>query len=276
MFTPDSIVSGERLMRIADFVFSLNCSQFETSAKIVYVSSDHIEHLFNIIDQFENQIVLITHNSDRSIEPDLTKYADHKKLLKWFAQNVRVDHPKIIPIPIGVANSCWGYSDPEILCQTQGIRKDRLYYMNFRCKTNFKVRSKIRDILETNGIVMQKNAGNLDFKQYIEGLARCKYCISPPGNGIDCYRIWESLYVGVIPVVEWDPAFKKFLNLPILFIKSWKDITPLFLEVNYPRFKQWISNFNTSIMQMDYWEKIIKESSMSSVNPLQVESVAHS
>jgi hypothetical protein len=37
-------------------------------------------------------------------------------------------------------------------------------------------------------------------------MAQWRFCVSPPGNGIDCHRTWEALYLGVIPVVAPSPA----------------------------------------------------------------------
>ena len=47
--------------------------------------------------------------------------------------------------------------------------------------------------------VYQKN--NLDLWRYYIHIARSKFVLSPPGLGMDCYRTWEALYLGSIPIV---------------------------------------------------------------------------
>ena len=42
---------------------------------------------------------------------------------------------------------------------------------------------------------------NLQFSDYIKELSSCYFCLSPNGNGIDCHKHWECLYLGVIPIV---------------------------------------------------------------------------
>jgi hypothetical protein len=43
------------------------------------------------------------------------------------------------------------------------------------------------------------------------------------GNGVDTHRLWESLYLGTVPIVgkdSWSESLAK-LNLPIKFIEDW-------------------------------------------------------
>ena len=64
-----------------------------------------------------------------------------------------------------------------------------------------------------------------------------KFVLCPPGLGADSYRIWEVLYLGAIPVVErtgggWDDIF---LDLPVLLVDDFGDVTQELLEASYPR-----------------------------------------
>jgi hypothetical protein len=53
--------------------------------------------------------VLITHNSDDVVDETRAAWIDRAgtKLRRWFAQNAIVSHPKLVPLPIGIANSMW-------------------------------------------------------------------------------------------------------------------------------------------------------------------------
>ena len=59
----------------------------------------------------------------------------------------------------------------------------------------------------------------------MEDLSKHKFCISPPGNGVDCHRTWECLYLGVIPIVEKSPHMSYFDDLPILFVDNYDNIS---------------------------------------------------
>jgi hypothetical protein len=55
----------------------------------------------------------------------------------------------------------------------------------------------------------------------LTNIQHSKYVISPPGAGADCYRTWEALYLGAIPVV-----LRKFwpfnhLDLPVKVVDSY-------------------------------------------------------
>src|SRR3954465_6173983 len=62
--------------------------------------------------------VLITHNGDTEVGPDEIAFveASGDKLGHWFCQNLAVEHPKLSPLPIGVANPMWEHGDVDALC----------------------------------------------------------------------------------------------------------------------------------------------------------------
>ena len=41
----------------------------------------------------------------------------------------------------------------------------------------------------------------IPYDKYYETLARYAFVLSPPGNGFDTFRLWESLAVGAVPIV---------------------------------------------------------------------------
>lgn len=54
---------------------------------------------------------------------------------------------------------------------------------------------------------------------------------SPAGNGLDCHRTWEAMYLGAVPVVL-EKDFCGDVSWPVLVVPSWdflinKDITEL-------------------------------------------------
>ena len=62
-----------------------------------------------------------------------------------------------------------------------------------------------------------------------------KFVLCPPGLGPDSYRLWEVLYLGAIPIIErtqggWDDLL---VDLPVLLVDSYDEITPEFLRERY-------------------------------------------
>mmetsp|Transcript_10485 Transcript_10485/g.34626 ORF Transcript_10485/g.34626 Transcript_10485/m.34626 type:complete len:343 (+) Transcript_10485:766-1794(+) len=63
-----------------------------------------------------------------------------------------------------------------------------------------------------------------DFVEYFSTIARSKFFLSPVGTGIDCFRHWETLLLGAVPVVDYSPvAAGLFEKLPVLLLRNWND-----------------------------------------------------
>ena len=72
----------------------------------------------------------------------------------------------------------------------------------------------------------------LPFDKHLEILSSSFFCISPDGNGLDCHRHWEALYLKTIPIVT-----KSFLveslkreGFPFLILDEWSDFNSLELS----------------------------------------------
>jgi hypothetical protein len=66
---------------------------------------------------------------------------------------------------------------------------------------------------------------------YLTRLASSKYVLCPPGLGMDSYRVYETLLLGAIPVVEISDGLDRSLSyLPVLFMKNLTELSPRILE----------------------------------------------
>jgi hypothetical protein len=61
------------------------------------------------------------------------------------------------------------------------------------------------------------------FAKYLRDLSQSYFCISPNGNGIDCHRTWESLYVRTIPIVTDSLVAKAHADFPMMVLKDWSE-----------------------------------------------------
>eukprot|EP01083_Nonionella_stella_P177571 624564_1 len=107
-------------------------------------------------------------------------------------------------------------------------------------------------------------------EQYEMYKQRIKYVfsISLTGNGLDCFRTWESLFFGNIVIVQKSPMdllYKKH-NLPVVMVDSYKDINYTMMRYWYHAYKDVVSVNNVETMkklQMDYWMNWIRNETMS-------------
>jgi hypothetical protein len=170
--------------------------------------------------------------------------------------NCDAPHEKLQPIPIGIANEKWKHGNKKSIINVARteVVKDNLCYSNFNISTNPKKRNHTQDIVNNKKFInCEKNI--LSFEEYLLKLKSHKYTISPAGNSIDCHRIWESIYIGVIPIVESHKSLEQFYDLPILVVDSFEEVTEQLLETKYEEIKS--KNIHKSLFS--YYRKLIKE-----------------
>jgi hypothetical protein len=208
--------------------------------KVIFLKTDWIKQFKNkVLPLIDYSFTLITHNSDCPAPGDNIDLLEDKRLVRWFGMNCNIVHPKLQSIPIGIANEKWPHGDKDILLKiiNENNEKKNLVYCNFDVTTNYDKRFNVLKTLNKCSYIDFDNT-KLSFENYTRKLSTYKYVISPPGNSVDCHRIWESIYLGVVPIVEKHSALEYFYNLPILFVDSYQDITEDFLIRNYTNILQ--------------------------------------
>lgn len=222
------------------------------AVKTIFVNTWTLPNFFRVIfPQLKGKYNFISHNSDMGLTDSCKHILDSEIVIKWYSQNKDIDHSKAFSLPIGLGNQQYNHGNVSLLNKIIEIKnyKTNLVFKNFSTNTNVSKRSIVDFITHKNGIYMSKQTNQ---EGYFDAISKSMFCISPPGNGIDCHRIWECLYLKTIPVVEYNAAFKEFTHLPILFVNDWNIVTPEFLMSKVTMQDQ----FNKSIPEliMNYWK----------------------
>jgi hypothetical protein len=206
--------------------------------------------------------ILITHNSDTSMPGAWAHLLDDPKLIAWLATNPDRLHPKLICIPSGLSNTTLqGNSNKEKLITNAwesqiGTTRKYLIYINLSSSTNISRSGAINTLkkgINNKKILFSKRKA---FEDYLMDISQSEFILSPPGNGLDCHRTWEALYMGAIPIVissTLDPVFK---DLPVVIVDSWNQITEQFLLEKKEEFSK--RKFNINKLYMPYWEELIE------------------
>jgi hypothetical protein len=226
------------------------------SGQVAFVKTDLVPHFFrDIVPNLKHDIKIITHNSALGIDQRYSVFLNDPRIIRWYAQNANFQHPKLESVPLGMANRHWPHGDVSIVekINNDNIDKDHLVYMNFDLKTNLSERTKVYNLFKGKEYVLEGE--KKPFKEYITDLSRCKFTVSPPGAGIDCHRIWESIAVGTIPIVESCHNITFHVKMPIMVINDWKMLDRNMLENKYDFFKSEL--YNTSGLFLDHWIKKI-------------------
>jgi len=227
-----------------------------TSYKIIYVYTQFLDAFFNKFFNFlSNDTILISHNSDLGIHNNYIKYLNSDKIKKWYCQNRETYHPKLFSLPIGLANSQWPHGNQDLITsiREENNSKEILVYKNFDISTNYGERQICNSITNNSGIPLSNKTS---MEEYWRFLSKSVFVISPPGNGIDCHRIWESLLLRCSPIVLSNESFSEFKDLPILFVNSWEEVTLDFLKSNVYKYSAMFNNDITQLI-IEYWDKKI-------------------
>jgi hypothetical protein len=171
-----------------------------------------------------SDFILVTHNSDGEIYEcdEINDILNYSKLLKWYAQNIRMNHAKLVFMPIGIANSQWPHGNLDNFRAENLKSKTKGIYFNFNVYTNLSKRmycfNRLKNKLEwLNEVSPREN---------IQRLSEYEFCICPEGNGVDTHRLWEALYVNTIPIVIKSDFTDILLenNVPIVVLDDWSQL----------------------------------------------------
>jgi hypothetical protein len=230
------------------------------NAKSIFVYTHILDFFFyRIYPLLRQPFVLVTHNSDDAVTQKYKGFIESSKIIKWFSQNVEYEHPKLIPIPIGIANSMWAHGNLETIrnIQKENNKKTTLVYKNFDINTSLKRRLHVDRDTSKNNIPMSPKKPHTD---YLRDISKSHFTICPMGNGIDSHRVWESLYLGSIPIVADCVNFRAFKSLPMIRVingeyENWDSISIPHLEYMLKEIS--VQSHSFEQLDLDYWKKQI-------------------
>lgn len=215
----------------------------------IFVKIDYVRIFFN--QKQEQPYILFTHNGDLPVDDSYLPYMNDQHLIKWYGQNIMTNHPKLSSIPIGIANEIWPHGDENIFNEVvnQSLPKERLIYVNFDVNTNTNERNYCINQLNKKGLLM---ADKLPFKDYLQEVAKSYFVVSPNGNGVDCHKTWEALYLGTIPIVTKSINIDFYKDLPLVILNDWSDLDISYFSVDVYN-KIW-SNFDKNVLNFKTYE----------------------
>lgn len=231
----------------------------------IYYVDTHDVNKF-LLNPPKEPFILVSHNSDGKVLDYDTEYGANvnyvpNNLIKWYAQNVCVTHPKLESIPIGLENTMWftHIKKWEKILQKSKEPKNykNLFYVNHNVRTNPSERTEPYQIFNnTPWVTLEYGINGNNFDNYLDKIHSHKFVLCPEGNGTDTHRTWETLYVGSIPVEKRNLNNQFYTDLPICFINKWSDITEEFLNKEYERIIN--TKWNLEKLNFDYWKNKIK------------------
>lgn len=151
-------------------------------------------------------VSLVLHNGDHWPDFEGVKVLA-ARFEKIFAVNWLGNIENVIPIPIGLENQGLlvnGVIEDFIKLRARSLEwstRPIKVLVCFSINTNPIERKKALEIAKrVDGAYVVHRP--VTPKVYRELISRAMYTLSPPGNGIDCHRTWEALFLGSVPIVK--------------------------------------------------------------------------
>lgn len=264
-FSKDDIICTDKYLGLASI-----------SDKILYLKTDLIHHRLSSIEwrdkviHVEQKPIWITGHSDYPIDESAFQFYQ-SNCQCWYTVNKFHLDDKIRALPLGITNNTYeselhpiyGNVDIMIDVMNQPRTIKNLVYLNFSINTFPSERQYCYNLFcnkewVTHGKIVNTLEGR---KSFLEDVKSHKFVLCPRGNGIDTHRLWETLYMGSIPIVVKTIGLDEFTDLPILFIDKWEDVNEEFLIEKYNEIIS--SSWNMDKLKFSYWRDQILEKSQS-------------
>jgi hypothetical protein len=182
---------------------------------------------------------------------------DNPYLVAWYALNFdgSIKHSKIRYYPIGDFDATSRTRELNRMSLKTSRRKFKVYSDSTLVNSSQRMRayglmsrSDIHEEIKNNPLIEIQNGymrKDLQHKKRTEYM----FSLSLVGNGYDCHRTWESLYLGNIVLLQSSPLDPLFEGLPVVIIKDWS-------EINETNLKKWAAKYHDASTNPKYREKL--------------------
>jgi hypothetical protein len=184
--------------------------------------------------KIDTKVILITSNygygADDPMPGRFDFLLEDDRIGAWFLQNI--DRPctdKLIPIPIGMANSNWDHGNLALMERMiahslEKREKHQFFYINITYRPE---RQDCVRAFQAKGFTFYPRRS---FEHYLKDMADSIFVASPRGHGLDTHRTWEALLMGCCPVVPSSTLNPLYEDLPVVVIDNWDEVTIEYLH----------------------------------------------
>jgi hypothetical protein len=272
-------------LHLADYVYlrEFDFQYFEQLLKQTQADGFNTKVLFievSALERNEIQSIFVRWLEDSNIDHNLTVVIHNGDLipdqkfydllvgsgLNVYSVNCPDGYSGVKPLPIGLENK---HLRRNGIGRNFALREDRVFQVNsfqgnntdvfssFNISNNLVERSKAKNEVLRSGYKFTEP--NLSRRKYQRSVRRSRFVISPPGNGSDCHRTWEAIYLGAIPIV-----LKRYINadllelFPIIAVNEWEE----FLESSSDEKNDLANHFDGLVypaMAIDYWKVALRD-----------------
>lgn len=220
---------------VQDHCRAINTQEISANQKIAYFfcTPEQVHHALNYIHTSIFRWYFVLGRSDTELLPEVfSQIISQHNVIGIASQNTRItNEPRVMNIPIGIENYGWGRielglencppgNDPFLLTNFHDLssalsNKRRIsprLLFSYSLGTNLETRKAILySGLKNKYTRLQmphshfiNNSDQNYLLEYLHASIESGYIVCPPGNGIDTHRFWQTLYLGLTPIIFKD------------------------------------------------------------------------
>ncbi len=257
----------------------------QSSDQVTYVKRDFLFSggMWRGVEQKSFLISRLHGSPQRTIvvgHSDIPTKAKHQILLaaiginQIFGINLRPIKNLSSALPLGLTNDC----DDSPLHRMLGdlgnlVEADKssvycttfspTYFVSFNVNTNFRARNEVVQVLRNlkppNNVVFSEVSYEKDCMiPYLRSLRNFPFVICPEGNGVDTHRLWETLYMGGLPIILRNTYLNEIVDgLPIVVLENWNELNDIkHMQMEWEKINGKIWDF--SKLSLSHWKNLIK------------------
>uniref|UniRef100_A0A6T6N8I7 Exostosin GT47 domain-containing protein n=1 Tax=Timspurckia oligopyrenoides TaxID=708627 RepID=A0A6T6N8I7_9RHOD len=213
--------------------------------------------------------------------PAANHLLDHHRVRLWWVTNHECSFTdsKLRYLPLGsVENCCSPHSQSEIISALQRIHSDsasrtrsyhysnpqQLIYLSIGLKSGhtpkIEHRMSVIESLKSLYPELQNDFSKFQTYTFFKKASSYPFVASPRGIASDCYRHYQALYSGSVPLVDFHHSLIEPLkDLPIIFVTDWNNVTVEFLVQKSKELLSRKDPFHWNKLSQLYWyDKVIE------------------
>ena len=217
---------------------------------------------------------LILGHSDKPTSAFLSKtILATKKVARIYGTNLQPVPQLSFSVPLGVTNfteesdlhTLLGDVSHFVSADERSDHQDKFSLTvsaSFTSKNNKRVRGQVLRVLSALPRKFKVSVELPDFSaegriRFLVNTRHSAFTVCPEGNGVDTHRLWETLYMGGIPIVTPNPLMNSlYSQLPVLVINKWSDLAnSQLLEEKWHEINR--TSWDSSILRQTYWSTAI-------------------
>jgi hypothetical protein len=205
-YKPEHQLPEQGVINKNDLLINKDFSQIK-DYDIVHCGIDYLSNFLNeILEKIDKKIILTTGQVQNPTPNELTdKILEHKNVLLWVSQNPIYDNSdKYLAFPFGLnIDSVYAYATFLYYCKIEG-KPNNLIHLPLNYTTN-PCRLKLPII------------PRISSTQFWIEIVQAKFILSPIGDRDDCYRNYEAIGLGTIPISNVNELYKNIFTTNMIY-----------------------------------------------------------